>query len=226
MPQKPPVDKRRARSAASRKAILDAAESIVRAKGIDAFTTKTLVAKSGLSERTIFNHFDNLDQILVTRISEYLAPLASPDTNTPYPVLPPESVRELPDLIEATFIEALETPRVQKALDQFFSLALAVATRSEDLLAEQMLKTLATVAQQNINTTHERHPHLSLEQRFDVALYVNNLTYSLVIGFSKGVEVLGHQGITNPTTSQLLPYFKWAIEQVSAGKPSLAPQNF
>ena len=52
-----PIDKRRARSTASKQKIAEAAEQLVLRNGRSGLTTSALVEVAKVSERTIFNHF-------------------------------------------------------------------------------------------------------------------------------------------------------------------------
>ena len=64
------VDKRSARKAENRIAIMDAAEKLVLAGGLKALTADTLAAESGVSRRTIFNHFSSVEAAAVERLND------------------------------------------------------------------------------------------------------------------------------------------------------------
>ncbi len=42
--------------------------------GLAGLRTKDLVRRAGVSERTVFNHFDSIEDTALTRIEEYLTP--------------------------------------------------------------------------------------------------------------------------------------------------------
>lgn len=66
------IDKRAARKAENRTAIMDAAEAIVLEGGAKALTANALAARSGVSRRTIFNHFPSIEAAVTERLNEYL----------------------------------------------------------------------------------------------------------------------------------------------------------
>ena len=66
------VDKRSARKAENRIAIMDAAEKLVLAGGLKALTADALAKESGVSRRTIFNHFSSVEAAVVERLNDYL----------------------------------------------------------------------------------------------------------------------------------------------------------
>jgi len=80
------VDKRSARKAENRIAIMDAAEKLVLAGGLKALTADTLAKESGVSRRTIFNHFSSVEAAAVERLNEYLDRIFEviPDFCTPH----------------------------------------------------------------------------------------------------------------------------------------------
>ena len=79
------VDKRSARKAENRIAIMDAAEKLVLAGGLKALTADVLAKESGVSRRTIFNHFSSVEAAVVERLNEYLRRIFEviPDFCTP-----------------------------------------------------------------------------------------------------------------------------------------------
>lgn len=64
-------DKRTARKVENRIAIMDAAETIVLEGGSKALTADTLAARSGVSRRTIFNHFASVEDAATQRLNEH-----------------------------------------------------------------------------------------------------------------------------------------------------------
>ncbi|MEU6250393.1 TetR/AcrR family transcriptional regulator [Glycomyces sp. NPDC047010] len=59
----PPVDRRAALKAKSRKAILDAAADLMRERHGTGFSVDELAAAADVSRRTVFNHFKSLDDV-------------------------------------------------------------------------------------------------------------------------------------------------------------------
>ena len=65
------TDKRSARKAENRIAIVEAAESLILEGGYGALNAEALAERAGVSRRTIFNHFASVDDVLVTRLNQY-----------------------------------------------------------------------------------------------------------------------------------------------------------
>ena len=65
------TDKRSARKAENRIAIVEAAESLILEGGYGALNAEALAERAGVSRRTIFNHFASVDDVLVTRMNQY-----------------------------------------------------------------------------------------------------------------------------------------------------------
>ena len=65
------ADKRSARKAENRIAIVEAAESLILEGGYGALSAESLAERAGVSRRTIFNHFASVDDVLVTRLNQY-----------------------------------------------------------------------------------------------------------------------------------------------------------
>ena len=65
------ADKRSARKAENRIAIVEAAESLILEGGYGALNAEALAERAGVSRRTIFNHFASVDDVLVTRLNQY-----------------------------------------------------------------------------------------------------------------------------------------------------------
>ncbi|MEU6861550.1 TetR/AcrR family transcriptional regulator [Glycomyces sp. NPDC046736] len=68
-----PVDRRAALKAKSRKAILDAAAGLMRARRSADFSVDDLAAAADVSRRTVFNHFASLEDIVTAVAGEMLA---------------------------------------------------------------------------------------------------------------------------------------------------------
>lgn len=223
---KPPshtLDKRRARTLATRTAILDAAEALVTEDGIGALTTKALVDKAGVSERTIFNHFSHIDHILIARITEYITPLFNSDCFSHEEQLHVEKVEDLPDAIEAKFLASILEPEVQSAPNKFFTLASAMAQQNHRLLAENIFQLLMRASVVGMERLEKEFPQLTVDQRYKIGIYLHNLTFALGAGFGRGVETLcdTDNPLSMPDIEEFIPHFKWAIQQVNQGKPTL-----
>jgi TetR/AcrR family transcriptional regulator, regulator of autoinduction and epiphytic fitness len=65
-------DRRAALKARSRRAILDAADALVRERGGSQFSVDELAERADVSRRTVFNHFGSLDDVTLTICTERL----------------------------------------------------------------------------------------------------------------------------------------------------------
>lgn len=66
------TDRRAALKARSRRAILDAADALVRERGGSQFSVDELAERADVSRRTVFNHFGSLDDVTLTICTERL----------------------------------------------------------------------------------------------------------------------------------------------------------
>lgn len=66
------VDRRAALKAKSRKAILDAADRLMRERRSTGFSVDELAAAADVSRRTVFNHFDSLDAVVTAAAGRML----------------------------------------------------------------------------------------------------------------------------------------------------------
>lgn len=64
------VDRRAALKARHRRAILDAAHALVRGDGASRFSVDELAAQADVARRTIFNHFESVDDVVTTMCAE------------------------------------------------------------------------------------------------------------------------------------------------------------
>jgi AcrR family transcriptional regulator len=68
-----PVDGRRARGDASRRAILDAASTVIRRDGVAALTHRAVAESAEVSLARVAYHFGTIDDLLVAAATQYLA---------------------------------------------------------------------------------------------------------------------------------------------------------
>lgn len=68
----PATDRRAALKARSRQAILDAADGLLRERDGAPFGVDELAERADVSRRTVFNHFDSLDDVVLTTCTERL----------------------------------------------------------------------------------------------------------------------------------------------------------
>lgn len=67
------VDGRRRRGDASRRAILDAATSVIVTDGVDRLTHRAVAAVAGMSAARVSYHFPRIDDLLMSAATEYLS---------------------------------------------------------------------------------------------------------------------------------------------------------
>lgn len=74
-PSERPSDRRARIREGHHRAIIDAAASLLGAKGADGFTVEELARRAEVSRRTVFNHFGSVDDIVITVCTEVLGDL-------------------------------------------------------------------------------------------------------------------------------------------------------
>jgi TetR/AcrR family transcriptional regulator of autoinduction and epiphytic fitness len=72
MPTANPADRRAALKARHRRAILDAAGELITERGAPRFSVDELAQRADVSRRTIFNHFDSIDDVVLSACTEVL----------------------------------------------------------------------------------------------------------------------------------------------------------
>ncbi|MGX0791592.1 TetR/AcrR family transcriptional regulator, partial [Kocuria marina] len=152
-------DGRGTRRTATRRDILAAAEELVLENGLAGLRTKDLVRRAGVSERTVFNHFDSIEDTALTRIEEYLTPLFS---GLDVPADTP--VAELPTAVRDRVLIRLATPAGLECLTGFVHLAAALAPDSGEILTRHVVLTLTSMGSLASSEVEAEHPQLSLEQ--------------------------------------------------------------
>lgn len=215
-------DKRTARALATHEAILAAAEALVLAEGRQALTTKRLVKEAQVSERTIFNHFDNIDAILLTRLSQHLADLLDVSA------FPTDSAREdLPHIAEEFIIQTLQNQRSAQALDRFILLATTFdqAHETSEIIGQEVFTTVHSMSW-SLSRYIQRHYFDAQDLALlELALYLQNMMTGMVFGMAKYM-------FENPnlekhpkefSNEQLRQEMIWGIQQVVAGQPRLRP---
>ena len=219
-------DGRGTRRTATRRDILAAAEELVLENGLAGLRTKDLVRRAGVSERTVFNHFDSIEDAALTRIEEYLTPLFS---GLDVPADTP--VAELPTAVRDRVLIRLATPAGLECLTGFVHLAAALAPDSGEILTRHVVLTLTSMGSLASSEVEAEHPQLSLEQQMRLRLYLTNLALGLGLGLGLARPALHHlprETLTPlevkdriPPAEELVPHIEWAFQQVDAGLPQL-----
>lgn len=215
-------DGRGTRRTATRRDILAAAEELVLENGLAGLRTKDLVRRAGVSERTVFNHFDSIEDTALTRIEEYLTPLFS---GLDVPADTP--VAELPTAVRDRVLIRLATPARLECLTGFVHLAAALAPDSGEILTRHVVLTLTSMGSLASSEVEAEHPQLSLEQQMRLRLYLTNL--ALGLGLARpALHHLPRETLTPlevkdriPPAEELVPHIEWAFQQVDAGLPQL-----
>lgn len=211
-------DKRKARAAATHQAILQATEELALREGRQALTTKRLVAEAEVSERTIFNHFENIDAILLTRLGQHLADLV--DVNA-FPAN--AKISELPQVCEDFLQQSLQGERGAEALDHFVNLA-ATFGSAEDIGESIGQEVFATVQSMSMALCeHVQELYLAEDdlRLVELALYLQNLLTGMLFGMVRYMYE-NPQLEANPSqysNSEIRQNMMWGITQVSAGRP-------
>lgn len=217
-------DGRGTRRTATRRDILAAAEELVLENGLAGLRTKDLVRRAGVSERTVFNHFDSIEDTALTHIEEYLTPLFS---GLDVPADTP--VAELPTAVRDRVLIRLATPAGLECLTGFVHLAAALAPDSGEILTRHVVLTLTSMGSLASSEVEAEHPQLSLEQQMRLRLYLTNLALALGLGLARpALHRLPRETLTPleikdriPPAEELVPHIEWAFQQVDAGLPQL-----
>ncbi|MCT2021672.1 TetR/AcrR family transcriptional regulator [Kocuria marina] len=217
-------DGRGTRRTATRRDILAAAEELVLENGLAGLRTKDLVRRAGVSERTVSNHFDSIEDTALTRIEEYLTPLFS---GLDVPADTP--VAELPTAVRDRVLIRLATPAGLECLTGFVHLAAALAPDSGEILTRHVVLTLTSMGSLASSEVEAEHPQLSLEQQMRLRLYLTNLALALGLGLARpALHRLPRETLTPleikdriPPAEELVPHIEWAFQQVDAGLPQL-----
>lgn len=192
--------------------------------GLAGLRTKDLVRRAGVSERTVFNHFDSIEDTALTRIEEYLTPLFS---GLDVPADTP--VAELPTAVRDRVLIRLATPAGLECLTGFVHLAAALAPDSGEILTRHVVLTLTSMGSLASSEVEAEHPQLSLEQQTRLRLYLTNLALGLGLGQARpALHHLPRETLTPlevkdriPPAEELVPHIEWAFQQVDAGLPQL-----
>jgi AcrR family transcriptional regulator len=75
VPTSDPIDRRAALKARSRRSILDAAANLMHRSGGTSFSVDELAAAADVSRRTVFNHFDSLEDLVIAVADEMFGAL-------------------------------------------------------------------------------------------------------------------------------------------------------
>ncbi|TDE94926.1 TetR/AcrR family transcriptional regulator [Occultella glacieicola] len=98
----PDGDRRTALKARHRRAIIDAAAVLIDETGVATFTVDELAARADVSRRTIFNHFDSIDDVVTTVCSEVLEGVLDEFMVRPPATGAVDMFDELADVLRAT----------------------------------------------------------------------------------------------------------------------------
>ncbi|MEX3610452.1 TetR/AcrR family transcriptional regulator [Rothia sp. LK2588] len=212
-------DKRVARKAATHRAILEAAEQIAIDEGRAALTTKRLVEVAGVSERTVFNHFANLNAVLIAALASHLQELMN---SSEFPTGLP--LAELPQACETYICEGLDKEDSHAALNRFITLAATgfiEVAGEQDAIGKEVLQTLGQQGSSLYEKIAACYPQLDQSQHFQLYLYVCNCV--MAIGFGMGQYVTENpQTLENPALASgddLRACMITAIRQVGQGMP-------
>lgn len=218
--QTQPTDKRHARSIASKNKIAEAAEQIILTRGRSALTTSSLVEATGVSERTVFNHFKKLDAAISYRAAHYLDALI---TIEPFPEGLP--ISEVPNAILDHFHRSVANPQVQERLYGFTVLAAALSEEEFSGFAQEILTTLSGVCDEFCSHISTVYPGLTLQQSISNHLFTFNLLAALMLAFgaadatyrAEHSEVPEDYRITS--IDPFLPFITDHLNQVAQGTP-------
>ena len=219
----PPLDRRRARSTASKQKIAAAAEHIVLTSGRAGLTASALAEQAGVSERTVFNHFKKLEDALTYQLSTHLEPCID---EPPFPQ--GLAIEELPQALVQHFHDAVETERVQQDLARFITLGAALVEEEFDLVAREVTLTLGNICNALCSEIDRLYPDLSLDQSLALGLFAYNLLMGYAFAFIRFAQELDENIFDGPQEQLVIkphmfvPYIHAYLDQVAAGTPVFA----
>lgn len=190
MALEPVVDRRTALKARHRQAIVDAARALIDARHGPRFSVEELAAEADVSRRTVFNHFESLDDVILAACTDVLVAVVASfrdstqvsanDDGSMAAVLDEiaHAVRstDLPGLSAYLWkaLGGLETPPARQ--QRFLQVALSHV--ADDLTVEAL----------------RRHPSVD---HIDVELLVSSLFHGVAVIARRWVDEFG--GSTSPT---------------------------
>ncbi len=190
------ADKRSARKAENRIAIVEAAESLVLEGGYGALNAEALAERAGVSRRTIFNHFASVDDVLVTRLNQYF-----------------NRIFEESDFTVSGQNPSMETEMLSIARNIFMSNALEeyIAPFAQLLYALEM----------DSPAKFEEYSHVILERTYDIFLekYLEaypDLPYLRVAVFASNISETIGEGVY---------YYLTRAEEMTAKVAAEAPEG-
>lgn len=216
----PPIDKRRARSTASKQKIAEAAEQLVLRKGRSGLTTSALVEVAEVSERTVFNHFKKIDDALLFRVAQHLEPIID---SPPFPE--GLALAEVPAAITDHFHAAVDSPQVQEHLKKFIVLAAALPREEFEGMTQEIMLTLGTICDRFCSSVNSTYPQLTVQQNHANGLYTVNLLMSVLMAFvafaqdSEQDPVCLSVKAKDLEIAHIVPYIHRNIDQVAGGTP-------
>lgn len=219
----PPLDRRRARSTASKQKIAAAAERLVLTSGRAGLTASALAEHAGVSERTVFNHFKKLEDALTYQLSTHLEPCID---EPPFPR--GVAIEDLPQALVQHFHEAVETERVQQHLVRFVTLGTALVEEEFDLVAREVTLTLGDICNTLCSEIDQLYPDLSLDQSLALGLFAYNLLMGYVFAFVRFAQELDENIFEEPAKQLVIepqmfvPHIHASLNQVAAGTPVFA----
>lgn len=214
------TDKRKARALATHQLIQDVAERIVLAESLAHISTKRLVEEAGVSERTIFNHFSNISDILLNRLGEHLAGVIDVES------FPTDlSLKALPGACPAFIREQLFEDSATQSLERFVLLAARMGEAEDwkEMLGKEIFETLQLMSRRLVAAIQQGYSQLSEENLIQLSLYIYNLLTSLIFGMGRYISRNPHlvQSPQEYSIEELRQSMAWGLEQVSQGVPTL-----
>lgn len=216
----PPIDKRRARSTASKQKIAEAAEQLVLRKGRSGLTTSALVEVAKVSERTIFNHFKKIDNALTFRVAQHLEPIID---SPPFPH--DLTLKQVPVAITNHFHAAVDSPQVQEHLKKFIVLAAALSYEEFEGMTQEIMLTLGTICDHFCSSIDHTYPQLTVQQSLANGLYTVNLLMGVLMGFAAFAQESEQNAACFSAEAKdleiadIVPYIHRNIDQVASGTP-------
>jgi AcrR family transcriptional regulator len=154
VPTSEPIDRRAALKARSRRSILDAAANLMHRSGGTSFSVDELAAAADVSRRTVFNHFDSLEDLVIAVAEEMFSDLIGDiEAHAASPAHAPKTV-----LADLTVIAAAD--RMVPAVASLVAIFGGADGRSSNRAAVLMQRAMALFTVRISAAMTDRHPEL------------------------------------------------------------------
>lgn len=184
-------DRRGALKARHRQAIVDAARALIDEQGGPHFSVDELARRADVSRRTVFNHFESLDGVILAACIEILDGVVATFRDAAAASGPTD------DRLDAIFEELVRTVRLVDLPQRTAYLWLALGGPEAPAARQQqfMQVSLSRVADDLVTEMAARHPDVD---PLDLRLLGSSLLHGVAVVAQRWIEE--HGGVLTPAT--------------------------